>query len=135
MATKIYVNLPVNDLNKSIGFFTNLGFSVNQQFTDETAACIVISDEIYAMLLTHEKFKQFTKKEIVDSTKSTEVILALSADSKEKVIEIVEKAVEAGGKESSEPQDYGFMYYRSFQDLDGHHWEILWMNPSHVQPA
>ena len=135
MATKIFVNLPVKDLDRSVGFFTKLGFSVNQQFTDETAACIVISEDIYAMLLTHAKFKQFTKKEIVDSTKNTEVILALSADSKEKVIEIVEKAIEAGGKEPAEPQDYGFMYYRSFQDLDGHHWEVLWMNPSHVQPA
>jgi predicted lactoylglutathione lyase len=135
MATKIFVNLPVKDLDKSVGFFTKLGFSVNKQFTDETAACIVISDDIYAMLLTHAKFKQFTKKEIVDSNKNTEVILALSAESKEKVSEIVKKAVDAGGKESADPNDYGFMYQRSFQDLDGHLWEVLWMNPAHIQPA
>ena len=135
MPTKIFVNLPVNDLNKSIKFFTNIGFSVNKQFTDETAACIVISGDIYAMLLTHAKFKEFTNKEIIDSTKGTEVILALSADSKEEVSEKVQKAIAAGGKESADPKDYGFMYQRSFQDLDGHHWEVLWMNPSHIQQS
>jgi len=135
MATKIFVNLPVKDLNKSVSFFTKLGFTVNKQFTDDTAACIVISDDIYAMLLTHEKFKQFTKKEIVDSNKNTEVILALSAESKEKVSEIVKNAVDAGGKESADPSDYGFMYQRSFQDLDGHLWEVVWMNPAHIQPV
>ena len=135
MATKIFVNLPVRNLDKSIDFFTKLGFSVNKQFTDETAACIVISEDIYAMLLTHAKFKQFTKKEIADSNKNTEVILALSADSKEKVSEIVEKAITAGGKESADPNDYGFMYQRSFQDPDGHLWEVVWMNPAHIQNA
>ena len=135
MSTKIFVNLPVKDLNKSVGFYTKLGFSVNPQFTDETAACLVISDDIYAMLLTHAKFKEFTNKEIVDSTKGTEVILGLSAESKEKVSETVKKAIEAGGKESAEARDYGFMYQRSFQDLDGHLWEVLWMNPAHIQPS
>ena len=135
MATKIFVNLPVKDLNKSVGFYTKLGFSVNPQFTDETAACLVISDDIYAMLLTHAKFKEFTNKEIIDSTKGTEVILGLSAESKEKVSETVKKAIEAGGKESAEARDYGFMYQRSFQDLDGHLWEVLWMSPAHIEPS
>lgn len=133
MATKIFVNLPVKDLKKSMTFFSKVGFSFNSQFTDETAACMVISEDIYAMLLTHAKFKEFTRKEIVDSTKGTEVILALSADSREEVSEFVNKAMEAGGKESLAPQDYGFMYQRSFQDLDGHLWEVLWMDPAKIQ--
>jgi predicted lactoylglutathione lyase len=133
MSTKIFVNLPVKDLDRSVGFFTKLGFSFNQQFTDETAACMVISDDIFAMLLTHAKFKEFTKKEIVDSANNTEVILALSAESKEKVSETVKKAVDAGANETLEPKDYGFMYQRSFQDLDGHLWEIIWMDPAAVQ--
>ncbi len=133
MATKIFVNLPVKDLNKSVNFFTALGFSFNPQFTDETAACMIISGDIFAMLLTHAKFKQFTKKEIADSNKNTEVILALSAESKEKVSEMVDKAVNAGGTESLGPQDYDFMYQRSFEDIDGHLWEVLWMDPAGMQ--
>lgn len=132
MATKIFVNLPVKDLNKSISFFKNLGFSFNPQFTDETAACMVISEDIYAMLLTHPKFREFTRKEISDSSKNTEVIVALSAESKEKVSETVDNAIKAGGIEPIEAKDYGFMYQRSFQDLDGHLWEVLWMDPSAI---
>jgi len=133
MSTKIFVNLPVENLDRSVGFFKKLGFSFNQQFTDETAACMVISDDIYAMLLTHAKFKEFTKKQIADSANSTEVILALSAETKEKVTETVKKAVEAGGKEPVEPKDFNFMYQRSFQDLDGHLWEIVWMDPAAIE--
>ena len=132
MATKIFVNLPVKDLNKSKEFFTKLGFTINPQFTDEKAACVVISEDIYAMILTENFFKTFTKKDIADAGKSTEAIIALSADSKEKVNEMADKAIEAGGKQSLDPQDHGFMYQRSFQDLDGHLWEVLWMDPAAI---
>ena len=115
-----------------MGFFKNLGFSFNAQFTDETAACMVISEDIYAMLLTPPKFREFTIKEISDSTKNAEVILALSSESKEKVNETVDKAIKAGGTEPITSKDYGFMYQRSFQDLDGHLWEVFWMDPAAV---
>lgn len=105
MPTKIFVNLPVKDLSKSIEFYKKLGFSINPQFTDETAACVVISDDIYAMILTQDKFKQFTKKEIADSTKTTEVLVALTAASRAKVDEFVKKAVEGGGKIHRDPED------------------------------
>ena len=133
MNRKIFVNLQVSDLEKSKKFFEEIGFFINQQFTDETAASVVISDEIYAMLLTEEKFKQFTRKEIVDSHKSTEVILALTAESKDGVNELIEKVIQAGGKIYRETEDYGFMYSKSFEDLDGHIWEIVWMDPDYVQ--
>lgn len=131
MATKIFVNLPVKDLNKSIAFFTKLGYTFDQRFTDETATCMIISDDIYAMLLTEAKFKSFTKKEIADTAKTTEVILALSAETKEAVDELVHKAVEAGGSTPNEKQIYeGFMYGWGFQDIDGHLWEVFWMDPA-----
>ena len=133
MATKIFVNLPVKNLKRSIDFFSQLGFSFNPQFTDDTAACMVITDDIYAMLLTHEKFSQFTKKQIADATKTTEVLNALSFESKEAVNEITEKALQAGATEAKEPFDYGFMYGRSFNDPDGHIWEVFWMDPAAVQ--
>ena len=133
MATKIFVNLPVKDLNKSIEFFRKIGFPHNPQFTDETAACIVISDDIYAMLLTHPKFREFTQKDISDSSKTVEVILSLSADSKEKVNETLEKALKAGATEPNEPKDLGFMFFRGFHDLDGHAWEIIWMDTAVVK--
>ena len=133
MATKIFVNLAVKDLDRSRAFFDRLGFTFNPQFTDQTAACMVIADDIYAMLLTHPKFKEFTKKDIADAHKTTEVLTCLSFDSKDKINEIVDKAVAAGGTEAREPTDYGFMYGRSFNDLDGHIWEIIWMDPSHIQ--
>ena len=130
---KIFVNLAVKDLERSKEFFKHLGFTFNPQFTDETAACMVIADDIYAMLLTHPKFKEFTKKEVADAHKTTEVLTCLSFDSKEKVNEVVDGAIAAGGTEARESQDYGFMYGRSFNDLDGHIWEIIWMDPSHIQ--
>jgi predicted lactoylglutathione lyase len=128
MATKIFVNLPVKDLNRSIEFFTKLGYTFNLQFTDETATSMIISEDIYIMLLTEEKFRQFTKKEIADSTKSTEAIICLSADSREKVDEMVSKALEAGGTTPNEKQDYGWMYGWGYQDLDGHLWEVVYMD-------
>jgi predicted lactoylglutathione lyase len=133
MSTKIFVNLAVKDLNRSIDFFKAIGYSFNHQFTDETAACMVISEDIYAMLLTEAKFKEFTPKQVADATKSTEVITCLSAESKEKVNELVDKAIKAGATETREAQDYGFMFGRSFNDLDGHIWEIMWMDESHIE--
>ncbi|MBD0377345.1 MAG: VOC family protein [Flavisolibacter sp.] len=130
MATKIFVNLPVKDLNKSIEFFTKLGFSFNPQFTDDQATCMIIGENIFAMLLVEERFKDFTKKEICDANKSTEVLIALDTDSREKVDELVRKAVEAGGSTYAEPQDHGWMYGHSFADLDGHQWEVLYMDES-----
>lgn len=129
MTTKIFVNLAVEDLEKSKAFFAKLGYRFNPQFTDETAACMVITDDIYAMLLTKAKFKEFTKKAIADATQTTEVLTCLSVDSKAKVEEMLDAALEAGATEARDPMDYGFMYGRSFNDLDGHIWEIIWMDP------
>ncbi|MFT9848820.1 VOC family protein [Aneurinibacillus sp. REN35] len=134
-AEKIFVNLPIKDLDKSVEFFTKIGFEFNPQFTDQNAACMVISEHIFVMLLVEPFFKTFTKKEIADATKTTEVIIALSAESKEKVDEIVNKALAAGGKASNEPFSQGdFMYGWSFQDLDGHLWEVMYMDQSTVHP-
>jgi uncharacterized protein len=135
MATKIFVNLPVKDLKASIEFFTMLGYTFNPQFTDETATCMIISEDIYAMLLTHEKFKVFTPKEICDATKSTEVLVCLSCESREQVDEMVQKAVAAGGTTYNKPQDHGFMYGHGYQDLDGHIWELMWMDPKAIQQS
>lgn len=135
MATQIYVNLPVKDLNKSIEFFTKLGFTFNQQFTDETATCMIIAENIYAMLLTEDKFRQFTKKPISDAKSTTEVVIALDAASREKVDEMVNNAVAAGGRIYNEKQDYGWMYSHSFEDLDGHQWEVLYMDMTAMNQA
>ncbi len=132
MATKIFVNLPVKDLNRSVEFFTKLGFSFNAQFTDETSTSMIVSDDIFVMLLTHEKFKTFTPKEICDATKSTEVLVCLSSQSREEVDEMVRKAITAGGTTYNQPQDHGFMYGHGFGDLDGHIWEIIYMEPSAI---
>ena len=134
MSRKIFVNLPVKDLNKSKQFFSKLGFSFNAQFTDDTAACMVVSDDIYAMLLTHAKFKEFTPLPVGDATKSSEVLVCLSCESRAEVDDVVRKAVAAGGRTFKEPMDYGFMYAQSFQDPDGHIWELIWMDPAHVRP-
>ncbi len=130
MGTKIYVNLPVKDLNRSVEFFTNLGFKFNPQFTDENATCMIVGEDIFVMLLVEKFFKTFTKKEISDATNSTEVIVALSADSRENVDGMISKVIKAGGIESREPQDHGWMYGRSFQDIDGHLWEVVYMDSS-----
>jgi uncharacterized protein len=133
MPTKIFVNLPVKDLKRTMDFFTHLGFSFNPQFTDEKAACLVINDgSIYAMLITEEFFKTFTKKPISDATKSTEVLIALDAESRQEVDDMIRKAVEAGGKVYMESQDHGWMYGHSFADPDGHQWEILYMDESAI---
>jgi predicted lactoylglutathione lyase len=130
---KIFVNLPVKNLDTSMIFFKALGFSFNAQFTDETAASMVISDSIYATLVTHEKFKEFSNKPIADATKVTEAVTCLSAESREEVNKMADAALKAGAQKLLEPQDYGFMYLRSFQDLDGHIWEIMWMDPANVK--
>jgi predicted lactoylglutathione lyase len=130
MSTNIFVNLPVKNLQQSIEFFTHLGFQFNPQFTDETATCMIVSESIFVMLLTHEKFKGFTPKEICDATKSTEVLMCLSSESREAVDAMIRKAVEAGGSTYNNPQDHGCMYGHGFQDLDGHIWEIMYMEPS-----
>ncbi|WP_219838049.1 VOC family protein [Paenibacillus sp. R14(2021)] len=129
---KIFVNLPVKDLSKSVAFFNSVGFGFNDQFTDANAACMVISEHIYVMLLSEDYFRTFTKKPVADAAASTEVILALSAASKESVDEIVYKALSNGGKISNDPIDHGFMYAWSFQDIDGHLWEVLYMDDSAV---
>jgi uncharacterized protein len=133
MSTKIFVNLPVKDLKKSMDFFKALDWTINPQFTDDTAACLVISESIYSMLLTHEKFAQFSDKKIADPS-TVEALIAISADSKDEVNRIADAAIKAGAKEAKPPQDYGFMQLRSFYDLDGHHWEVFYMDPAHVQP-
>ncbi|MFC9000526.1 VOC family protein [Streptomyces rochei] len=129
----IFVNLVTNDLDASKKFFAGLGYEINAQFSDETTASIPLSDTIVVMVHTPEKYRQFTKKDIVDSTKSSEVLIALSAESREKVDEMVDKAVAAGGSVSGETQDHGFMYGRAFDDVDGHTFEVVWMDPAAVQ--
>jgi uncharacterized protein len=133
MTTKIFVNLPVQDLNKTIEFFTKLGFRFNPQFTDENATCMIVGEDIFVMLLVEKFFKTFTKKEICDTTKNIEVIVALSAESREKVDQMINKAIEAGGRESREPQDHGWMYGRSFEDINRHLWEIIYMDEKAVK--
>jgi predicted lactoylglutathione lyase len=127
---KIFVNLPVRDLDKSVEFFTTLGFEFNPQFTDDSATCMIVSEEAFVMLLVESRFKDFTKKEVCDSTTHTEAILALSAESREEVDEIVNKALDAGGQPANDPMDQSFMYAWSFQDIDSHLWEVLYMDPS-----
>jgi len=134
MATNIFVNLPIKNLEKTKEFFTKLGYSFNQQFSDDKAACLVIAENIYAMLITEPFFKTFiSNKEISDTSKTKEVLIALSADSRQQVNELADKAVGAGGKNFRDPEDHGFMYSRSFEDLDGHVWEVFWMDPAHIK--
>lgn len=135
MTTNIFLNLPVKDLDKSMAFSRALGWDFNKQFTDETAATLVISDTIYAMLLTDKKFSEFTDKKIADTSKTAQVLIALSQDSKEALHKLVDAAIKAGAKEPRPMQDYGFTINRTFEDLDGHVWEILYMDPSFVQPT
>jgi predicted lactoylglutathione lyase len=130
VTTKIFVNLPAKDLNKTIEFFTKLGFKFNPQFTDENATCMIVGEDIFVMLLVEKFFKTFTKKEICDTSKNTEVIVALSVEGREKVDQMINNAIEAGGRESREPQDHGWMYGRSFEDINGHIWEIIYMDES-----
>lgn len=135
MPTKIFVNLPVRDLEAAKRFYGTLGFANNKQFTDETAASMVVSDDIYVMLLTHAKFAEFAPRPIADARATTQVLLCLSRESRGEVDALVAKAVAAGGRTYSEPKDHGFMYGHGFQDPDGHVWEVMWMDPSFVQPT
>ena len=130
MITNIFVNLPVKDLNKTVEFFTKLGFTFNPQFTDENATCMIVGKDIFVMLLVEKFFKTFTKKEISDTTKNTEAIVALSAQSREEVDQMMEKVLGAGGREARDPQDHGWMYGRSFEDINGHLWDIFYMDES-----
>jgi len=132
---KIFVNLPVRDLKRSMDFFSSLGFEFNRQFTDEKAACMVVSDEGFVMLLSEPFFRTFTTRPLCDTTTHTEGLFALSCESRVEVDDLVKKAIAAGGKHAMDPQDRGFMYGWSFYDLDGHHWEVLWMDPKVVQPS
>ena len=129
MATQIFTNLPVKNLKKSMGFFTKLGFKFDAQFTDKNAACLILGKNIYAMLITHNMFKKFTKKKISDAKKQTEVLLALQVKSKQEVNSLIKKARNAGGKGYLPPTDYGWMYGNNFIDPDGHQWEVFFMDP------
>ena len=127
MSRKVFINLPVVDLKRAMSFFAALGFRHEPQFTNEQAACIVVSEHIYTMLLTHEFFAGFTGKPIADATRSTEVLVCLSCDSQEEVDDLVKRAVAVGGTAPRPPQDHGFMYGHGFEDPDGHIWELVHM--------
>jgi predicted lactoylglutathione lyase len=135
MATSIFINLPVKDLNRSIAFFTELGFKFNQQFTDETATCMIVNDLAYVMLLTEAKFKTFSPNPISNAHETTEVLNCLSCENRERVDEMVRIAVANGGKALREPMDHGFMYHHAFQDPDGHVWEVMYMDPKAIPPG
>ena len=135
MSKLIFVNLPVADLPAAKAFYEAIGAANEPRFTDETAACMVFSETIHVMLLTHDKFRQFTPKAIADARETSEVLICISADSREAVDDITERALAAGGREPREPQDYGFMYGRSFEDLDGHIWEVMWMDVEAAKTA
>jgi predicted lactoylglutathione lyase len=132
-ARKIFVNLPVKNLNRSKEFFSKLGFEFNPQFSNEQAACMVISENAFVMLLVESFFTTFTAKGICDAAKQTEVINALSCSSRAEVDEIAKRALTSGGKPAQPPQDHGFMYSQSFYDVDDHHWELVWMDPAQIQ--
>ena len=132
MSKQIFINLPVKDLKKSIIFFRKLGFKFNPQFTDDKAACMIIGENIYSMLLLEKFFKSFTKKKVADAKKTTEVLIAIDVKSKKDVDRMIKKAVAAGGSLYNKPQDHGWMYGHSFADLDGHQWEVLYMDESKI---
>lgn len=130
---KIFVNLAVRDLERSIRFFAKLGFQFNPQFTDDKAACMIVSEEAFVMLLKEPYFKTFTPRELFDTTRQTEGLFALSCESRGEVDEMVKRALAAGGKNAMDPMDHGLMYGWSFYDLDGHHWEVVWMDPAVIE--
>ena len=130
---KIFVNLPVRDLKRSMDFFAALGFTFNPQFTDDKAACMIISEEAFVMLLGEPFFRTFTRRELCDTRTHTEGLFALSCSSRAEVDEMVRTAIANGGQHAMEPTDHGFMYGWSFYDVDGHHWEVLWMDPANIQ--
>jgi uncharacterized protein len=135
MARMIFPNLAVENLDRSVVFFTKLGFTFDERFTDETATAMIVNDGASVMLLVKDRFADFTKKQIVDPRTHTEAIIALSAESREDVDDFADKALAAGGSPSNEPMEMGFMYGRSFQDPDGHLWEIFWMDPKALEQA
>jgi predicted lactoylglutathione lyase len=130
MATQIFVNLPVKALDRSVQFFTKLGFSFNPDFTDDKATCMVVGEHIFVMLLTEPFFKTFTAKALCDPTRQTEAIVCLSMESRDAVTSRVQQAVDAGGRVYAEPKDHGFMFQHGFEDPDGHLWELVWMDPN-----
>ena len=130
MAKQIFVNLPVKNLNKTIEFFTKLDFKFNPKFTDKNATCMIIGKNIFAMLLVEKFFKRFTKKKIINTKKNAGAIMALSVESRKKVDGMIKKVIAAGGKETRAPEDYGWMYGRAFEDINGHLWEVFYMNES-----
>jgi len=132
VAKQIFVNLAVKDLKRTMDFFTGLGFSFNPQFTDEQAACMIIGENIYAMLIVESYFKTFTRKAVSDASNTSEVLTALSLESRERVDRIADKALASGGSPNIDAQDHGWMYSRSFQDPDGHIWELLYMDESQL---
>ncbi len=133
ISRKVFVNLPVTDLSRSIAFFTELGFTFDERFTDDEATCMIISDEAFVMLLVQERFKEFTTKAVCDATTHTEAILALTADSRNEVDVFADTALAAGGQPANEPMDMEFMYGRSFCDPDGHLWEVFYMDPTALE--
>lgn len=133
MAKMVFINLPIKDLDTTRTFFGKLGFAFNEQFSDDKTACLVISENNFAMLLTEPRFKEFTTKEIADTTKTTEVLLGIGVESRAEVDELVDAALANGGSPAGETQDHGFMYGRSFQDPDHHIWEVIWMDPAAMQ--
>ncbi|MEH3145789.1 MAG: VOC family protein [Methylobacterium frigidaeris] len=136
MPRMIFVNLPVGDLPRSVAFYEAVGATRNPHFSDDTAACMVLSEVIHVMLLTHDKFRQFTPRPVADARAASEVLLCLSAEARDEVDAMVERAAAAGGAaDPGEPQDYGFMISRSFEDPDGHIWEVMWMDPAAVPPG
>jgi len=130
---KLFVNVPVSDVQRSIDFFEALGFTFNAQFTDATATAMLVGEDAYFMLLTRDKFGSFSNRPVGDPRQETNAIFALGVDSREAVDAMVKKAVQLGGSHALEPMDHGFMYGWSFYDLDGHHWEVFWMDPAAVQ--
>jgi uncharacterized protein len=135
MSRQLFVNLAVEDLDRTVAFFTALGFSFNPKFTDENATCLVISEQIQVMLLTKPFFSGFTKKPVADARAATETLLALSCGSRDDVDALVAKAVAAGAATPMDVKDYGFMYQHGFEDLDGHQWEVFWMDESAMPGA
>jgi uncharacterized protein len=129
---KLFVNIPVRDLTKAMNFFGALGFQYNPQFADETAACMLVGEDAYFMLLTEKKFRDFSRRPVADARTTTGAMFALSCTTRDEVDEMMRKAIAAGGSPAAEPQDHGFMYGLSFYDLDGHHWEVFWMDPAAV---
>ena len=134
MARKMFVNLPVADLARSVAFWKKLGFEFDPRFTDESCTCMLVGEDAYVMLLVEKRFRDFTKNELCDTRASTECLVALTAKDRAEVDQLATIALEAGGREAMPPTDHGFMYTRTFYDLDGHHWEVFWMDMSAVPP-